>query len=116
MGNTYLEGNYAPVQCEHTITELAATGTIPAHLDGRYLRNGPNPVGALDPETYHWFTGDGMVHGVRLREGTAQWYRNRWIVDLADGKIRETCFDDHPQEFPRIDDRLTGRPHRYGYS
>jgi carotenoid cleavage oxygenase len=43
VGNTYLEGNYAPVQCEHTITELAATGAIPAHLDGRYLRNGPKP-------------------------------------------------------------------------
>ena len=26
----------------------------------------------LDPETCHWFTGDGMVHGVRLREGTAE--------------------------------------------
>jgi hypothetical protein len=25
-----------------------------------------------------------------------------WTVDLADGKIRETRLDDHPQEFPRI--------------
>jgi carotenoid cleavage dioxygenase len=41
---------------------------------------------------------------------------DRWTVDLADGKIRETRFDDHPQEFPRIDDRLVGRPHRYGYA
>jgi carotenoid cleavage dioxygenase len=41
---------------------------------------------------------------------------DRWIVDLADGKVRETCLDDHPQEFPCIDDRLTGRPHRYGYA
>ena len=79
MGNDYLEGNYAPVQREHTVTELAVTGTIPAHLDGRYLRNGPNPIAEVDPETYHWFTGDGMVHGVRLREGKAQWYRNRWV-------------------------------------
>ncbi len=79
MSNDYLEGNYAPVQREHTITELAVTGTIPAHLDGRYLRNGPNPIAEVDPEAYHWFTGDGMVHGVRLREGKAEWYRNRWI-------------------------------------
>ncbi len=79
MGNDYLEGNYAPVQRECTITELAVTGTIPAHLDGRYLRNGPNPIAEVDPETYHWFTGDGMVHGVRLRDGKAEWYRNRWI-------------------------------------
>ncbi|MGH3773806.1 MAG: carotenoid oxygenase family protein [Pseudonocardiaceae bacterium] len=79
MGNDYLEGNYAPTLREYTITELAVTGTIPAHLDGRYLRNGPNPVAEVDPETYHWFTGDGMVHGVRLRDGKAQWYRNRWV-------------------------------------
>jgi len=29
---------------EHTITQLAVPGSIPAHLDGRYLRNGPNPI------------------------------------------------------------------------
>ncbi|MBV9161322.1 MAG: carotenoid oxygenase family protein [Pseudonocardiales bacterium] len=79
MSNDYLEGNYAPVRQEHTITELAVTGTIPAHLDGRYLRIGPNPIAEVNPETYHWFTGDGMVHGVRLRDGRAQWYRNRWV-------------------------------------
>jgi carotenoid cleavage dioxygenase len=79
MGNDYLAGNYAPVRREHTVTELAVTGTIPAHLDGRYLRIGPNPIAEVDPDTYHWFSGDGMVHGVRLRDGKAEWYRNRWI-------------------------------------
>lgn len=79
VGNDYLEGNYAPVWQEHTITQLAVTGSIPAHLDGRYLRNGPNPIAEVDPQTYHWFTGDGMVHGVRLRDGRAEWYRNRWV-------------------------------------
>lgn len=43
MRNQYLQGNYAPLQREHTITELAVTGAIPTFLDGRYLRNGPNP-------------------------------------------------------------------------
>ncbi|MFD8495022.1 carotenoid oxygenase family protein [Amycolatopsis sp. NPDC059657] len=79
MGNKYLEGNYAPVAKEHTITELAVTGSIPEYLDGRYLRNGPNPLSEVDPATYNWFMGDGMVHGVRLRDGKAQWYRNRWV-------------------------------------
>src|SRR5512139_1582322 len=78
-GNRYLEGGFAPVTREQTITDLAVTGTIPAHLDGRYLRNGPNPVAEVDPETYNWFLGDGMVHGVRIRDGRAEWYRNRWI-------------------------------------
>lgn len=30
----------------------------------------------VDPGTYNWFTGDGMVHGVRIRDGRAEWYRN----------------------------------------
>ncbi|HET6664077.1 MAG TPA: carotenoid oxygenase family protein, partial [Acidimicrobiales bacterium] len=77
--NRYLEGNFAPVHEEITATDLPVTGTIPDGLDGRYLRNGPNPVVAPDPAAYHWFLGSGMVHGVRLREGRAEWYRNRWV-------------------------------------
>lgn len=77
--NPYLEGNFAPVAEETTLTELAVTGHLPEHLDGRYLRIGPNPIGTVDPASYHWFLGDGMVHGVRLRDGRAEWYRNRWV-------------------------------------
>jgi carotenoid cleavage dioxygenase len=83
--NRYLEGNFAPVREELTVTELDVTGTIPRHLDGRYLRNGPNPVVDPNPATYHWFLGSGMVHGIRLRDGKAEWYRNRWVrsTDVA---------------------------------
>jgi carotenoid cleavage dioxygenase-like enzyme len=77
--NPYLRGNFAPVTEEVTALELPVTGTVPEALNGRYLRNGPNPVSAPEPSTYHWFTGDGMVHGIRLREGRAEWYRNRWV-------------------------------------
>ena len=76
--NRWLQGNYAPVTEERTDLALAVTGTIPAELEGRYLRNGPNPV-EPDPATYHWFTGFGMVHGIRLQGGRAEWYRNRWV-------------------------------------
>ena len=81
----YLSGNFAPVTEEHTLTDLAVTGSIPAAFDGRYLRIGPNPIGAVDPATYHWFLGQGMVHGIRLRDGKAEWYRNRWVrsADVA---------------------------------
>ncbi|MBX7433436.1 carotenoid oxygenase family protein [Mycobacterium sp. Y57] len=79
MDNRYLEGAFAPLSEEFTLTDLEVTGNIPDHLDGRYLRNGPNPVGEIDPELYHWFLGDGMVHGVRIRDGRAEWYRNRWV-------------------------------------
>ncbi len=81
--NPYLEGFLAPVSAEVTATDLPVTGRIPEHLDGRYLRNGPNPAAAVDPSTYHWFSGDGMVHGVALRDGQARWYRNRWVRSLS---------------------------------
>ena len=61
------------------MTDLEVEGTIPGHLDGRYLRNGPNPVSEVDPALYHWFVGDAMVHGVALKDGQAQWYRNRLV-------------------------------------
>src|SRR4051812_19550393 len=79
----YLTGNFAPVHEEHTALELPVTGRVPTELCGRYLRNGPNPVTSPEPSTYHWFTGDGMVHGIRLRDGKAEWYRNRWVRAAA---------------------------------
>ena len=27
----------------------------------------------------HGFVGQGMIHGIRLRAGRAEWYRNRWV-------------------------------------
>jgi carotenoid cleavage dioxygenase-like enzyme len=75
----YLTGNFAPVTEEVTVTELPVTGTLPPELTGRLLRIGPNPETPPDPATYHWFIGDGMVHGLRLQDGRATWYRNRWV-------------------------------------
>ena len=77
--NRYLEGNYGPVDEEVTAFDLPVIGELPADLAGRYLRNGPNPWSVPDPSTHHWFVGDGMVHGIRLRDGRAEWYRNRYV-------------------------------------
>ena len=77
--NPFLTGIHAPMAAEKTITDLRVDGPIPVELDGRYLRIGPNPLSVENPAAYHWFTGDGMVHGVRLQGGEAKWYRNRWI-------------------------------------
>ena len=76
--NPFLTGIHAPLTDEFTLTDLPVTGTIPAGLDGRYVRIGPNPIDA-DPASYHWFMGDGMVHGLAIEGGRALWYRNRWI-------------------------------------
>jgi carotenoid cleavage dioxygenase-like enzyme len=80
--NRFQQGSFAPVTDEVTAFDLPVTGQIPAGLSGRYLRNGPNPIGLDDPN-YHWFLGAGMVHGVRLRDGKAEWYRNRWVRSRA---------------------------------
>lgn len=77
--NRYLEGIYAPVSEERTETKLTVTGDLPRELNGLYARIGPNPMHVSNPGAYHWFTGDGMVHGLRLENGQAAWYRNRWI-------------------------------------
>ena len=77
--NPYLEGAFAPVQDERTETSLRVTGRIPRDLEGIFTRIGPNPVRTPNPGSYHWFAGDGMVHGLRLHQGMAQWYRNRWV-------------------------------------
>ncbi|QHC33055.1 carotenoid oxygenase family protein [Streptomyces sp. HF10] len=74
---TYLAGHYTPVTDETKAFDLKVTGTLPPELTGRYLRNGPNPRPGEDPG--HVFTGNGMLHGVRLRDGRAEWYRNRWV-------------------------------------
>ena len=77
--NPYLAGIHTPMSDELTLTDLEVSGSIPPELDGRYIRIGPNPVTPPNPAAYHWFTGDGMVHGVKLKGGKALWYRNRWI-------------------------------------
>ena len=74
-GEFFQRDNYAPVADELTAFDLPVEGAIPPELDGWYLRNGPNPRQA----TAHWFTGDGMIHGIRLEGGRAAWYRNRWV-------------------------------------
>jgi carotenoid cleavage dioxygenase len=90
----YLKGNFAPVEQELTKFDLRVTGRIPRELRGRLLRIGPNPVGPVDPATYHWFTGSGMVHGVRIRDGRAEWYRNRYVRIVEAGNLPVELSDD----------------------
>ena len=77
-GNPYLVDNFAPVRDERDDADLEVTGSIPPELHGLLLRNGPNPIVDPDPASYHWFLGDGMLHGIELTGGKAG-YRNRWV-------------------------------------
>lgn len=78
----WLSGNFAPVE-ELEETDLDIEGSLPSSLNGLYVRNGPNPQSG---ESAHWFVGDGMLHGVRLKDGKALWYRARYIQTDALGK------------------------------
>ncbi|MGI8492562.1 MAG: carotenoid oxygenase family protein, partial [Acidimicrobiales bacterium] len=69
------EGNYRPIGEEVTAFDLPVTGELPTSLCGSFLRNGSNPITA----SAHWFFGEGMIHGLRLDQGRARWFRNRWV-------------------------------------
>jgi carotenoid cleavage dioxygenase len=40
---------------------------------------------------------------------------DRWTIDLKAGAVVESRIDDRPIEFPKVDDRVAGLRHRYGY-
>ena len=73
---SHLRGNGRPVTEELTLANLKVNGKIPEELNGRYVRTGPNPITGTST---HPFLGDGMLHGMRLRDGKAEWYRNRYV-------------------------------------
>ena len=74
----YLSGRFAPVHRETDAGELQVEGTLPADIDGVFMRNGPNPrFPPLGSYTYP-LEGDGMIHAVWIGQGRAR-YRNRWV-------------------------------------
>ncbi|MFE6715114.1 carotenoid oxygenase family protein [Streptomyces sp. NPDC057695] len=77
LAKPYIAGHFAPVTDEITGHGLTVRGTLPPELNGRYFRNGHNPKPGITPS--HWFRGEGMIHGIRLKDGRAEWYRNRWV-------------------------------------
>ena len=82
--NPYLEGNFAPVLEE--VTAIRPAGDRPrarGDSTAATCATVPIPSRPPSPRRYHWFTGDGMVHGIRLRDGRAEWYRNRWVRSAA---------------------------------
>jgi carotenoid cleavage dioxygenase-like enzyme len=106
--NPYLDGNFAPVDKEITTDSLKVIGEIPPDLSGMFVRNGPNPQWTPIGQ-YHWFDGDGMLHGVRIRNGKAT-YRNRyvqtkgWKIEQEAGKavwsgMLEPSQQDNPHGF-----------------
>jgi carotenoid cleavage dioxygenase len=71
-----MTGNFGPVDKIVDASDLKVTGEIPRELNGRYFRNGPNPNNHPSAD---WFLGEGMIHGVEISDGKANWYRNRYV-------------------------------------
>src|SRR5580700_8175734 len=74
-------GYRTPVTTEIEAFDLPVEGALPPELCGDYIRNGPNPPPG--DKAGHLFIGDGMLHGVRLENGRARIYRNRWVRTRA---------------------------------
>ena len=73
----FFSGNYAALAEEHDIEALDLEGTLPSGLSGSLYRVGPNPQYAPRDNSYHWFSGDGMVHAFHIGSGKVS-YSNRW--------------------------------------
>ncbi|MFN6564071.1 MAG: carotenoid oxygenase family protein [Nostoc sp. ChiSLP01] len=99
--NPYLDRNFAPIRKEITADKLSVIGELPADLSGMFVRNGPNPQWPPIGE-YHWFDGDGMLHGIEISNGVAT-YRNRyiqtrgWKIEKEVGKAIWTGLLEPPQ-------------------
>lgn len=73
----YRTGPWRPQDSEWRADDLDVEGELPADLEGVYLRNTENPVHPAMGR-YHPFDGDGMIHLVGFRDGTA-FYRNKFV-------------------------------------
>nr|QCU55181.1 carotenoid cleavage dioxygenase [Camellia fraterna] len=74
----YLAGNFGPVHDETPpCKDLTLQGYLPECVNGEFVRVGPNPK--FTPVAgYHWFDGDGMIHGLRIKDGKAT-YVSRYV-------------------------------------
>ena len=114
--NPYLQGLMRPIQQEVTDVDCVVTGEIPRQISGLLIRNGPNQKFPPLSQNYHFFDGDGMVHGLWLHEGTAR-YRNRWVrttsynLQEKAGKSLWGGILDHPLRYPSPHGAPTMKPH-----
>jgi carotenoid cleavage dioxygenase-like enzyme len=77
--NPFLQGPYEPLLNDYVVQNLQVEGTIPRELNGALYRTGTNQhFRPANPDRFHWFDGDGMVHAFRLQDGRAS-YCNRLV-------------------------------------
>lgn len=82
LQSRFVKGNLAPtlVECTDVPTSIVF-GSIPqAFIGGQYIRNGPNPHLPMEDVGYHWFDGDGMLHGIQFPVSSPPTYTNKFIL------------------------------------
>ena len=64
-------GNFKKIDEDGQQYELITlnSGAIPKDINGVFLRNGPNPKYYSDNNRGHFFDGDSMIHGIRIKDG-----------------------------------------------
>ncbi|CAK9238338.1 unnamed protein product [Sphagnum jensenii] len=67
----FLTGSFGPVASEtDPASGLTVSGSIPECLNGEFVQVAPNP--RFSPVSkYHWFDGDGLLHGLNIKDGKA---------------------------------------------
>ncbi|RYQ95756.1 hypothetical protein Ahy_B08g091105 isoform B [Arachis hypogaea] len=71
------EGRISPLSDYPSISKLFWPPPDWDCLNGEFVRVGPNPKFA-PVAGYHWFDGDGMIHGLRIKDGKAT-YVSRFV-------------------------------------
>lgn len=104
----------------------ARVGVMPRGASGaqvRWLEVEPcyvfHPLNAFDDADTGAVVVDVARYRELWREGPEAFqpaHLHRWTLDPAAGKVSEQGLDDRPIEFPRVDERRTGRAHRFGYA
>ncbi len=103
--SVYNVAGYRPVRRELSHSPVRISGTLPADLDGAYLRNGTNTQFDDSKVRLHAFSGAGMIHEIQIRDGAAT-YSNfyvrtpRFEADRAAGR----------EVYAEFSDLVAGRP------
>ncbi|WP_200821236.1 carotenoid oxygenase family protein [Oceanicoccus sp. KOV_DT_Chl] len=74
----YSKPGFLPVHNELSHAEVKVEGTIPADLEGVYIRNGTNTQFENTNSRMHMFNGAGMLHQLQIKDGVAT-YSNTYV-------------------------------------
>jgi carotenoid cleavage dioxygenase len=67
----YFNGGFLPVDAVSNVPLTIRSGQMPENLSGAYMRVSPNPAYWPPRKRTHLFDGDGMMHCVRIVDGSA---------------------------------------------